>query len=79
LGRNPVDNFRIADRPEVIAWRPENAECGLLPKLAEFRKKHHPTSAPRPAIIGTTDIFTDLVELHQKQRRFLKEIARKDN
>ncbi len=40
---------------------------------------HHPTSAPRPAIIGTTDIFTDLVELHQKQRRFLKEIARKDN
>jgi len=44
----------------------------LLPKLGEFRKK-------AALDIGTADIFTHLVELHQKRRRFLKEIARKDN
>ena len=41
--------------------------------------KLHATLAPRPAIIGTVDFFTNLVELHHKQRRFLNEIARKDN
>jgi len=48
--------------------------------LRSSAKRQHPTSAPRPAIIiGTADIFAHLVELHQKQRRFLKEIAHKDN
>jgi hypothetical protein len=47
--------------------------------LRSSAKRQHPTSAPRLAIIGTADIFTHLVELHQKQRRFLKEIARNDN
>jgi hypothetical protein len=42
-------------------------------------KRQHPASAPRPAIIGPADIFTNLVELHQKQRRVLNEITRKDN
>ncbi len=37
-------------------------------------------SAPRSAVVGTADVFTHLVELHQKQRAvFLKEIARKNN
>lgn len=33
----------------------------------------------RAGDIGTADIFTRLVQVHQKQRWFLKEIARKDN
>jgi len=50
-----------------------NAECGLLPKLAEFCKK-------AAADIGTADVFTHLVELHQKQRAvFLKDTARKND
>jgi starvation-inducible DNA-binding protein len=34
--------------------------------------------ATRAGDIGTADVFTRLVQLHQKQRWFLKEIARKD-
>ena len=34
--------------------------------------------ATKAGDIGTADVFTRLVQLHQKQRWFLKEIARKD-
>jgi starvation-inducible DNA-binding protein len=34
--------------------------------------------ATRHGDIGTADLFTRLVQVHQKQRWFLKEIARKD-
>jgi len=43
-------------------------------------KGQQPISAPRSAVVGTADVFTHLVERHQKQRAvFLKEIARKNN
>jgi hypothetical protein len=42
--------------------------------------KKQPTSAPRPAIVATADVFTHLVQSHQKLRAvFLKETARKNN
>jgi len=33
--------------------------------------------ATKAGDIGTADLFTHLVQVHQKQRWFLKEIARK--
>ena len=35
--------------------------------------------ASRAGDIGTADLFTRLVQVHQKQRWFLKEIARKES
>jgi starvation-inducible DNA-binding protein len=34
--------------------------------------------ATKAGDIGTADLFTRLVQVHQKQRWFLKEIARKE-
>jgi len=48
--------------------------------LRSSAKRQQPTSAPRSAIVGTADVFTHLVELHQKLRAvFQEEIARKNN
>src|SRR5258708_26144773 len=57
-----------------------NVECVLLQKRASSAKRQQPTSAPRPAIVATADVFTHLVQSHQKLRAvFLKETARKNN
>jgi hypothetical protein len=84
--RNPVDvqwhikhSGWLTIRNVVIAWRPEMPSADFYRNLRSSAKRLHPTLAPRPAIIGTADFFTNLVELHQKRRRFLNEIARKDN
>jgi starvation-inducible DNA-binding protein len=47
--------------------------------LRSSAKRHWPISGTEAGDIGTADIFTRLVQLHLKRRRFLKEIARKDN
>jgi len=38
--------------------------AGFYGKLRSSAIRQHPTSAQGPAIIGTADIFTHLVELH---------------
>jgi hypothetical protein len=53
--------------------------AGFYRNLQSSAKRQQPTSAPRSAIVGTADVFSHLIELHQKQRAvFLKEIARKN-
>jgi len=52
-----------------------SAESRLLPQAAELRKKAAADISTKTGNVSPAGVFTDLVQLHQQQRWFVKEIA----
>ncbi|HZX96405.1 MAG TPA: DNA starvation/stationary phase protection protein [Myxococcales bacterium] len=85
-----IDGKPLADpaqylRASLVA--PSEGELSVEQMIAEGIAAHEKVIeamhsdadvATKAADIGTADLFTRLVQVHQKQRWFLKEIARKD-
>jgi starvation-inducible DNA-binding protein len=84
-----IDGKPLADPAQYLPASlvaPSEGELGVKQMVAEAISAHekliqamHDDAdvATKAGDIGTADLFTRLVQIHQKQRWFLKEIARK--
>src|SRR3954453_12421354 len=85
-----IDGKPLADPSEYLPAslvRPSSGERTVQQMVAEAIEAHakgigavheEADTATRAGDIGTGDVFTRLVQQHQKQRWFLKEISRKE-
>jgi starvation-inducible DNA-binding protein len=85
-----VDGKPLADPPQYLPAsfvEPSQGDRGVKQMLEEaiaghdkvIRAMHDDAEvASKAGDIGTADLFTRLVQVHQKQRWFLKEIARRE-
>ena len=84
-----IDGKPLADPAQYLRAslvKPSEGELSVLQMLEEAIAAHETVieamhgdadAATKSGDIGTADLFTRLVQVHQKQRWFLKEIARK--